>query len=75
MRRLLFPTKDHMSTEELNPNTDVINMDVPLFIRLMEFAREDAKTDMELHKVAENITNICNNNKVATMDDYDNIIK
>ena len=31
-----------------NP-TDIISVDVPLFIRLLEYAREDAKTDMDLH--------------------------
>ena len=33
--------------------TDLIAMDVPLFIRMLEWAREDAETDMELHDAAE----------------------
>ena len=33
--------------EEKNP-IDTITMDVPLFIRMMEFAREDAKSDLDL---------------------------
>jgi hypothetical protein len=37
-----------------NPR-DIIKVDVPLFIRLLEYAREDAQTDMDLHDVAENI--------------------
>ena len=37
-----------------NPE-DKITVDVPLFIRLLEYAREDAKSDMDLHKVTENI--------------------
>jgi hypothetical protein len=35
----------------MNPK-DIIKLDVPLFIRLLEYAREDAKSDMDLHKVA-----------------------
>jgi hypothetical protein len=33
----------------MNPK-DTITVDVPLFIRLLEYAREDAKTDMDLHR-------------------------
>lgn len=33
--------------------SDKITVDVPLFIRLLEYAREDAQTDMDLHNVAE----------------------
>ena len=33
---------------------DTITVDVPLFIRLLEWAREDAKTDVVLHVAAEN---------------------
>jgi SOS response regulatory protein OraA/RecX len=34
---------------------DTVTMDIPLLIRVLEFAREDAKTDMDLHKVVENL--------------------
>jgi hypothetical protein len=32
---------------------DIIKLDVPLFIRLLELAREDVKQDADLHDVAE----------------------
>jgi hypothetical protein len=35
----------------MNPK-DIIKLDIPLLIRLLEYAREDAKTDMDLHNVA-----------------------
>ncbi len=35
-----------------NP-TDKLTLDVPLFIRLLEYAKEDAKTDMDLHTATE----------------------
>ena len=57
-----------------NPEDKLI-LDVPLFIRMLEYAREDAKTDMDLHKVTENALLLSEKNKKLTMDDYDKIIK
>lgn len=59
--------------EESNPR-DIVSVDVPLFIRLLEYAREDAQTDMDLHDVAENIITLSATGKVLTMDDYSHII-
>ena len=58
-----------------NAGTDKITLDVPLFIRMLEYAKEDAKTDMDLHKVTENILNMSADGKVLTMANYDNIVK
>ena len=52
---------------------DVIKLDVPLFIRLMELAREDIKNDMDIHDVAEIVTKI-SNERLVTMADYDSIV-
>jgi hypothetical protein len=60
--------------EQFNP-TDTITVDVPLFIRLLEYAREDAKTDMDLHKVTENILALSETGNTLTMDQYDEIVK
>ncbi|CAB4241827.1 hypothetical protein UFOVP71_365 [uncultured Caudovirales phage] len=60
-------------TEGENPE-DVITVDVPLFIRLMEYAREDAKTDMDLHDVAENATRLSADGSTLTMKNYESII-
>ena len=57
-----------------NPS-DKITVDVPLFIRLLEYAREDAKTDMDLHNVAENIIALSETGKTLTMAQYDDIVK
>ena len=63
-----------INENEENP-IDTITTDVPLFIRLLEYAKEDAKTDMDLHNIAENIIRLSNNSSIPlTMDDYDNII-
>lgn len=37
---------------------DGVHLDVPLFIRLLEFAREEAKDDVDLHVITENINRI-----------------
>ena len=57
----------------MNPR-DTITVDVPLFIRLLEYAREDASTDMDLHDVAENIIRLSETGKILSMNDYDSIV-
>jgi hypothetical protein len=57
----------------MNPK-DVIKLDVPLFIRLLEYAREDAKDDMDLHRVAENVIELARYGETLGMIDYLNIL-
>ena len=57
----------------MNPR-DTITLDVPLFIRLLEYAREDAQADMDLHNVAENAIGLALSGKVLTMNDYNMIV-
>lgn len=56
-----------------NPE-DVIKIDVPLLIRMLEYAREDAKTDMDLHFAAENMIQLSKVDRVLDMDDYESIV-
>jgi hypothetical protein len=53
---------------------DMIKLDVPLFIRLLELAREDVKQDADLHDVAEIVTRLSQSGPV-TMDQYPEILK
>ena len=53
---------------------DTITMDVPLFIRMLEYAREDASADVDLHDVAENAVSLNKNQEVLSMDDYDALL-
>jgi hypothetical protein len=53
---------------------DIIAVDVPLFIRLLEFAREDAGDDMDLHEVAERAIEAVKARGVLSMDDYDVLV-
>jgi len=59
--------------EGFNP-PDVISVDVPLFIRMLEYAREDAKTDMDLHDVAEKAVALSITGRTLNMGDYDSIV-
>ena len=58
--------------EGANP-TDTVTMDIPLMIRLFEYAREDAKTDMDLHNVAERLIKLSAGGQTLTMDNYNDI--
>jgi len=52
---------------------DAIKLTLPIFIRLLEYAKEDAKTDMDLHFIAEYVS--CHaEDKPLTMKDYAKVI-
>ena len=53
---------------------DIIKINVPAFIRLIELAREDVKNDADLHDLAEIVTKI-SQTEVVTMDHYNDIVK
>ena len=55
-------------------NIDTITMDVPLLLRLLEWAKEDAKTDMDLHHIAENLISLSQKTTLLTMQQYNEII-
>lgn len=42
------------SLSEANAGPDTVTLTIPLFIRVLEWAREDAKDDIEVHKFVEN---------------------
>lgn len=75
--------KQQKSTKRTEVGLDILNesvvnkitLDVPLFIRMLEYAKEDAKTDMDLHKVTENILDMSADGKMLTMANYDSIVK
>lgn len=52
---------------------DVISMDVPLFIRLLEQAHEDIKSDAELHELVERVLTASKEQDVLTMEQYEQI--
>lgn len=61
------------ANEDTNP-TDSVTVDIPLLIRLLEYAREDAKTDMDLHNVTEKLIELSTQGDTLTMQSYDAIV-
>jgi hypothetical protein len=53
---------------------DIVTMDVPLFIRALEYAKEDAQEDMDLHDLAEKAIAATKEQGVLSMDDYDMLV-
>ena len=52
---------------------DIIKLDVPLFIRLLELAREEIKDDADIHDVAENVTKLSQQGVIG-MEQYNDIV-
>lgn len=67
------PSSMWENQEEFN-QPDAVTLDIPLLIRLLEYAREDAKTDMDLHNVAERLIDLSDHSDTLTMDNYDAIV-
>lgn len=74
---------DDISIDEINDDLesieerykqDTITMTVPLFIRILEYAHEDAKNDIDLHNATENAIKL-SMDRTLNMDDYNEIIK
>jgi hypothetical protein len=61
--------------QEYTKGQDKVTMDVPLLLRIMEYAKEDAKSDLDLHHVADKLIELSINGKVLTMDDYNSIVR
>lgn len=57
----------------MNPQ-DVIKLNIPLLLRVMEYSKEEAKSDEDLHKVIERLTKASEGGKILTMSDYKTII-
>lgn len=57
-------------SEEANAQ-DVVKMDVPFLIRALEYAREDAKTDLDIHSRVEQMISMSTSGQVLDMKDYE----
>jgi len=66
----LLPVESETAT---SPYSDTIQMNGPAFLRALEFAREDAKTDMDLHKLTENAIRLSKSGLI-TMDQYEELV-
>lgn len=57
-----------------NVSEDIISMNAPTYLRSLEFAREDAKEDVDLHKVTENAVALSKEHPIR-MKEYDELVK
>jgi hypothetical protein len=64
---------ESVNKEAENP-TDKVTMDIPLFLRIMEYAKEDAKTDMDLHDVTERAIALMKEHEYLCMDNYKDLV-
>ena len=72
--KIVSDVMQKQNVKESADPVDTVTMDVPLLIRMLEFAREDASTDMDLHDVAEKLIALSANNGALTMSDYDAVV-
>ena len=64
-----------MVKEEEQPDViDIVTLDVPLFIRMLEYAKEDAADDMDLHELATKTIALSKQKGILSMEDYDALI-
>lgn len=76
-----MPRLETILEQIINPQSSqkqVIKMDVSLMIRLFELCREQITTDVDLHKLADNISNKLSDKSkdyVLTIDDYPSLIE
>lgn len=54
---------------------DTVTIDVPLLVRLLELAREDLKTDVQIHNVVTNMVSLSKQKDTLAMEDYAAIAK
>lgn len=71
---LVNPTKPALVNENSTDPVDTVTLDVPLLTRILELAREDVKSDADLHGVITNIISL-KNNGTLTMNDYEKIVQ
>jgi hypothetical protein len=67
------PTQ-YLNEAKEEDKVDTVTMDVPLFIRMLEYSREDAAQDVDLHDVTEKAISLGKERGILQMDDYAEIV-
>lgn len=68
------PTPAVMPEDQFTDDVDIVYMDLPLFIRLLEYSREDAQEDADLHVIAQKVNELVKQRGVLRMRNYSAII-
>jgi hypothetical protein len=66
--------KQSMNEAKEKDKVDTITMDIPLFLRMLEYSREDASQDMDLHDVTEKSNLLGKERGILSMEDYEEIV-
>jgi hypothetical protein len=66
--------KSSMNEAKSEDKVDTITMDIPLFLRMLEYAREDASQDLDLHDVTEKANKLGKERGILQIDDYEEIV-
>ena len=70
MRKLIEAVEQ---AQTANPR-DNVSIDIPLLVRVLEFAMSDAKTMQDLHSLADNMINLSPDGNTLTMYDYEELV-
>ena len=54
--------------------SDCVKLNIPLVIRLLEYAREQSPSDEDLHWITERLTEHSKKHEVLTMEDYTTLV-
>jgi hypothetical protein len=74
LNKMKFIPKEKFNEAKEEDAVDTITMDIPLFLRMLEYSREDASQDMDLHDVTEKAISLGKERGILQMDDYNEII-
>ena len=66
--------KKNLLEAKSEDKVDTITMDIPLFLRMLEYSREDASQDMDLHDVTEKANKLGKERGILSMEDYEEIV-
>lgn len=64
---------DELNKETQFSDTDAVHLNIPLFIRILELSREEVKSDVQIHQLAERLIELCKDNTTVGMDIYDEL--
>lgn len=69
----LIRENDAPDTMSAQDAVDTVTLDVPLLLRMLEYAKEDAKSDLDLHDVTERMIELAKSGTLS-MQHYNDIV-
>ena len=63
-----------MKAESPENEEDVVKFNIPLILKMLEWAREESSKDMELHVIVERLIELGEEGDTLTMDNYSEIV-